>query len=727
MAETGLFLDGLRCTGCVNRVERALRAATGVVDASVNYTSHRALVAFDADETDVPALVTCVEGLGYSAIPYDPAALERGPQVEARRALVRVLIAAFLAGNVMMLSAALYIGSYQGLDAEIRRFLRWLTILLSVPAVGWCALPFWRGAFRGLRRWEITMDVPIVLGIAISFAVGIAGTLAEADHLYLDSAAMIVFLILLGRTLESRSRARASSAVDRLSALAPETALRRTAAGLEEVPAAELCVGDRVVVPVGQRVPVDGIVADGATEVDESLLTGESQPVLRQVGDALIGGSQNTLCEVEIEVTAELSSGTLARLSALLERAQTERPQIQRLADRVASVFAPSIVVLAALTAVYWRLGGAGWFDTALTAAAVLIVACPCALGLATPAAVTAAIGRAAQLGILVKSGEALERCAYVDAIVLDKTGTVTEGRFSIEHIASTPGVTRAEVLAAAAAAEGASVHPVAEALRRAANDAGATFRECTSRRTLPGRGVEADVDGEWLLVGSRELLTERGVAVEAALEEEGAKLAERGLSMAWVALGPAALGVVALADLPRVDARDAVVRLRGLARSVALVSGDHGPAVALAADRAGIASRHSEVTPESKVEHVARLRSEHSRVLVAGDGINDAAALAAADVGVAMAQGADVTLHAADIVVRAPRLSALADTIALARATMRRIRENLGLALAYNVVAIPLAMTGVLQPLHAAIAMSLSSVVVTANAARLLKWRPRS
>jgi heavy metal translocating P-type ATPase len=726
MAETGLFLDGLRCTGCVNRVERALRAAEGVAEASVNYTSHRALVEFDEQRTDAAALVACVEELGYTAIPYDPAALERGPQSEARSALVRVLIAAFLAGNVMLLSAALYIGSYQGLDDATRRYLRWLTLLLSVPAVSWCALPFWRGAWSGLRRLEITMDVPIVLGIAISFAVGIAGTLAEADHLYMDSAAMIVFLILLGRTLESRSRARAAGAVDRLSALSPPTALRRGANGVEEVPARELRIGDRVVVPAGQRIPVDGSVALGATEVDEALLTGESRPVLRETGDAVIGGSQNTLCEIEIEVTAELGGGTLARLSALLERAQTQRPQIQRLADRVAAVFAPTVVALAALTAAYWYSTGAGWFETALTAAAVLIVACPCALGLATPAAVTAAIGRAAQLGILVKSGEALERCAGVDAAILDKTGTVTAGRFAVESVACAPGADRTGVLAAAAEAEGASTHPVAQALCRAAAEAGARWRECEPRRTLPGRGVEAGEGAERLLVGSRELLAARAIAVDAGLEEAAAKAAERGLSLAWVARGAEALGVIALADPPREDARSAIGRLGALGLRVSLVSGDHAPAVALAAERAGIVEIHAGVSPAAKVERVAVLRAAGAVVLVAGDGINDAAALAAADVGVAMAQGADVTLHAADIVIRAPRLGALADSVELAKTTLKRIRENLGIALAYNALAIPLAMTGVLQPLHAAIAMSLSSLVVTANAARLLRWRPR-
>jgi heavy metal translocating P-type ATPase len=725
MAETGLFLEGLRCAGCVHRVERALREAPGVQEASANYSAHRALVVYDEDATSPQQLVRCVEALGYAAAPYDPAALERGPQREARHALTRLLVAFFLAGNVMLLAAALYIGAYQDLDNETRRFLRWVALALSLPAATWCAAPFWRGALAGLRRLELTMDVPIVLGISIAFAVSVAGTLAEADHLYMDSAATIVFLILLGRTLESRSRARASGAVDRLTALTPRRALRRTAAGIEEVPAEALRIGDRVVVAAGERVPADGRIALGSTELDEALLTGESRPVLRQPGDEVAGGTRNALGEIEIEVTAPVGAGTLARLAALLERAQTRRPRIQRLADRVAGVFAPTVVGAALLTAAGWWLAGASPLDTALTAAAVLIVACPCALGLATPAAVTAAIGRAASLGILVKSGEALERCARVDAALLDKTGTVSEGCFAVEEIAPAPGSGADELLAAAAAAEGASTHPIAQALRRAAEARGLAVEEADARRALPGRGVEAELKETLLLVGTRELLASRGVTVARALEERATALAARGASLAWVARGAAALGVVALVDPPRADAREAVARLERLGLRLALVSGDHASAVRLAASRSGITDARAGVPPEAKVACVDELRAGGRRVLAAGDGINDAAALAAADVGVAMARGADVALHAADLVIRSPRLAALADAVELSRAALRRIRENLGFALAYNALAIPLAVAGLLQPLQAALAMSLSSLLVTANSARLLRWRP--
>jgi Cu+-exporting ATPase len=336
--------------------------------------------------------------------------------------------------------------------------------------------------------------------------------------------------------------------------------------------------------------------------------------------------------------------------------------------------------------------------------------------------AITAAVGRTAAFGVLVKSGEALERLARVNAVLLDKTGTVSEGRFAVEEIAS-DGDDDA-LLRLAAEAEGSSTHPVAEALRRAAQRRGLRWGERAQRSALPGRGIEAGEGASRLLVGSRSLLRERGVRVAPALEEAGAKLAARGLSLAWVAEGDRARGVIGLADPPRADAREAVARLGTLGQRVVLLSGDHAPAVAIAAARAGIAASEAELTPEAKVTRVAQLREGGDTIAMVGDGINDAAALAAADVGVAMARGSDVTLQAADLVVRSPRLGAVPDAIALSRATLRRIRENLGFALAYNALAIPLAVFGVLQPLHAAIAMSLSSLVVTGNAARLLRWQ---
>lgn len=727
--EIGLFLDGLRCAGCAGRVEKALRAAPGVREAQVNFTSLRARVAFDAGATRPADLVAIVRSLGYEATPYDPERLDRPAERQARDALVRLLVAGFLAGNVMLVSLALYLGTDQ-LDEPLRRALRWLALALSVPAATWCAAPFWRGAASGLRRGELTLDVPVVLGVATAFAATLAGTLAETRHVYADSASMIVFLILLGRTLERSARARATGAVERLVALAPEHALRRTASGAtERVPAASLAVGDVVVVAPGERVPADGRILGGESELDESLVTGESAPVWRGRGARVIGATRCVLGEIEVEVMAPAGAGTLARIAALLERAQAERPRVQRLADRVAAVFAPAVLVAAGVTAAAWAHAGAAPVDVALTAAAVLIVACPCALGLATPAAVMAAVGRAARSGVLFRSGEALERCAGAAALLLDKTGTLTRGHPVVTDVALADGVAESALFETALRAEGASTHPAAAAIRAAAAARGvAGDGSAGARRALPGRGVVTGEAGERAIVGTGALLAAEGVRIPGSVLRRAEAAAARGDALAFVARGARCLGVVALADTLRDDAADAVARFRDLRLEVSLVSGDHPQAVRRAAREAGIESLHAEVSPEGKLERVRAARAAAlagGRVLFAGDGLNDAAALAAADVGIAFAQGSDVTLSAADVVVTAPRLGAVADAVELARSAGRRIRENLSMALLYNAVAVPLAAAGVLRPLSAAIAMSLSSLLVTANAVRLLRWQP--
>ena len=725
-AETGLFLDGLRCAGCVARVERALRAMGGVETAQVNHTTHRALVRFDPARASVPSLVEEVRALGYDATPFDPDALERPATREARRALIRLLVAAFLAANVMMLSLALYFGTYWGIDPATRRALRWLGLALSLPAVVWCAAPFWRGAIAGLRRGEITLDVPVALGVGTAYGASIAGTLSGATHVFLDSAAMIVFLILLGRTLERSARAKASRAVERLVALAPATALRCGPNGVETVLAHSLVVGDHVVVAPGEAFPADGVIAMGDTEVDEALWTGESNPVARRTGEAVTGGTRNVLAEVEVEIRAAAREGTLARLVALLERAQLERPRIQLLADRVASVFAPAVLLITAATALGWLAGVPRPSTSHCTASAVLIVACPCALGLATPAAMTAALGRAARFGVLFKSGEAIERCARVDTVLLDKTGTLTEGRLAVERIAT----------AAASARPRCCLAPLRSRARRRIRSprrCGARPSDAGSRRTRrakigarsPAAASSRGARSAWRWSERARCWTSTTSPWTLGLEIAAAQAAGQGASLAWVAEAGRALGVVSFVDPVRPDAREAVARMRKLGLAVALVSGDHAGAVALAASAAGIEDHSACVVPEQKVAAVLARRAAGACVLLAGDGINDAAALAAADVGVAMARGAEVAVHAADVVVRAPRVGAIADW---SRSRVRRCgvcARTWHARRALQRVAVPLAALGWLDPLPAAVAMSLSSLVVTGNAVRLLGWQP--
>ncbi|MFI5315603.1 MAG: heavy metal translocating P-type ATPase [Myxococcota bacterium] len=721
-AETGLALGGLRCAGCAARVERELRAAPGVRAASVNFATERALVRFDAGATDAAALAARVEALGYRASIFDPAALERPADREARSALARLLVAAFLAGNLMVVSFALYFGALQDIDADLRRALRWLALSLSVPALAYCALPFWRGALAGLRRRELTLDVPIVVGATTAFVASAAGTLGEARDVFTDSAATIVFLMLLGRTLERTARARASAAVECLAARAPRVALRRTAVGCERVPAESLVPGDRVLVAAGQAFPADGRLESGAAEVDESLLSGESAPVTRGAGCEVRAGTVNLSGDVEVEVTQTAAGGTVARLVGLLERAQADRPRVQRTVDRVAGVFTPAVLGIAALTALGCALAGAAPLDAALRAASVLIVACPCALGLATPAAVSAALGRAAQLGLWFKSGAALERAARVDRALLDKTGTLTEGRLDVTRVLAAAGVARDRVVATAAATVGASAHPIAAGIRREAARRDLSALVLGERRNLPGLGVEAGSQ----LCGSRALLESRRVALDPELDSAARSAARDGESLVFVADGGKSLGALAFADRPRSDARAAVARLVAAGIAPAVVSGDHEAAVRLAARGAGIAELQFGASPEAKLERVRAERARGARVVFAGDGINDAAALAAADLGFAFAHGSDVSLSAADVVSHDARLESLPVALELARSAVRRIRENLALAVVYNAVAVPLAIAGILGPFSAALAMSASSVAVTANALRLRRFERR-
>jgi len=722
IAETGFLLEGLRCAGCVRKTEEALRAQPGVASAIVNYADHRALVRFDAAETSVTALANAVAALGYQAIPYDPEALDRPERTQARAALVRLLVAGFLAMNVMWLAIALYIGTYQGMDIATQHALRWLAAALSVPAVFWCGAPFFAGAWRGIRRRELSMDLPVALAIGAASATNVIGTWLGRTHLFVDSGAWIVFLLLLGRTLERNASARATGAVERLRNLAPRDALRRSGARLERVPVADLVTGDEVVIPAGELCPVDAALIGPATELDESAVSGEATPVLRAPDMRIPAGARNLMTEISVRVVAPANRGTLARLAALLERAQAERPAIQRSADRFAAIFAPAVLATAALSALVLALSGAPALEIAFRATTVLIVACPCVFGLATPLAIAAALGRAAQLGVLVKSGEAIERFARVKRVLLDKTGTLTEGRFALTGWAAAEGVAEAELLGAAALAEGSALHPIAEAIREAARRAGAPESVRAVHEARAGLGVIATrEDGTRIAAGTEALLRALEIELPAGLAREAERLGAEGASRVWVARADRVLGVIALADAVRADAPELAARLARSGIGVELVSGDHARAVALAAQCAGIAEYAASASPEQKLARVRARREAGESVLAVGDGLNDAAFLAAADCGIAMARGSEITLAAADAVVRSPRLGAIADLLALSRACLARIHENFGFALLYNAIAVPLAVAGVLHPLGAAIAMALSSLTVTANSMRLL------
>ena len=735
-----LDITGMTCAACAGRVERALGKLDGVT-ATVNYATERATV-IGLDAAQAPTALAAVERAGYGA------RLREGPDDEwSRRAGIariaslrrRLIASAVLAIPLMDLSLVLAL--VPGL-----RFpgWEWLCVLLALPIVTWAAWPFHRATLRNLRHGAVSMDTLVSLGIAVSFGwavvtiatggvegywIGFGPTPAGANAIYLDVAAGMTTFQLAGRYFETRARRRAGDVLDALAGLAPTTA-RVIRDGVERiVPIDELRVGDEVVVLAGESVPADGVIREGRAAVDTSMITGEPLPRDLGVDDVVIGGSISTDGRLRLEATAVGAHTQLAQTAAIAERAQAGKAGVQRLVDRIVTWFVPSVIVLAVLVGIGWSLAGAPPAQAVGVGIAVLIIACPCALGLATPTALMVGVGRGARLGILIKGQDALEASGAIDTVVLDKTGTLTTGRMRVDEIVllGTDGLVvedaahRARALALAAAVERGSSHPIAAAIAAAAAREIADVPTATGHRTLPGLGASADVDGADVVIGSPRLLAELGIPLDAAGAAAEAAAA-RGATPVVLAVDGAVIAVVAIVDAVRPTARRGVAALRDLGLRTVLLTGDHERAAAAVAAQLGIDEVVAGVLPAEKAELVARLQGEGRRVAMVGDGINDAAALATADLGIAIASGTDVALRSADIIVVRDDLVAIADAVDLSRRTLRTIRGNLAWAFGYNVAAIPIAAAGLLNPLVAAAAMSLSSVFVVWNSLRLAR-----
>jgi Cu+-exporting ATPase len=550
----------------------------------------------------------------------------------------------------------------------------------------------------------------------------------EGPHLYFEAAAAILTLVLLGRLLEERARRRTSAALRALQKLRPDTARLERDGAVEEIPATQLVPGDVAIVRPGERLPADGTVLEGRSEADESMLTGESLPVDKEAGSPVIGGTLNGSGLLRVEVTASAGQSALARIVEAMESAQASKPSVQRLVDRVSAVFVPAVVLLAIATFLGWRYwAGAEMTEAILNAVAVLVIACPCALGLATPIAIVMGTGVAARRGVLIKDAEALERARELDTVVFDKTGTLTEGQPELVHLAGTGGVDRATLLRLAAGAQQGSEHPLARALRRAASEDGLDLPAVRDFQGLAGRGLEAAVGDTRVLLGSRRLMNERGVPTE-ALEDVAHEQEAHGRSVAWIARldgeRGTLLGLAGFGDAARDGAAEAVSRLGDLGLDVVLLTGDNRRAAEAMAARLGIARVVPEVLPEDKAAEIARLRDEGRSVAMVGDGVNDAPALAAADLGIAMGEGSDVALEAAAIALLRSDPRLVPEAVVLARATRRKIRQNLFWAFVYNTLGLPLAALGLLAPVVAGAAMAASSVSVVANTLLLGRFR---
>ena len=724
--EIKLQIDGMTCASCVRRVERALAKIEGVAGATVNLTTELADLTVSAP-VDAHELVAAVERAGYRAevvsarlTAAEEAAERRARRQQTLRGRGRTLVA----GGI--LTAGVLIAAYGFPSASWSPYVQFA---LALPV--WLALGalFHRGALKALRHGSANMDTLVSLGSSVAFVYSVVALIVlPGAMLDFDVAALIVTLIAVGKFLELVARGRASDAIEALAGLQPRTAhllARRDAAddwqpgeGVD-IPVDTLRVGDIVLVRPGERIPTDAVLLDGRGAVDESMLTGESMPVSKKPGDDLVGATVNTTVPLVMRVTLVGADTVLSQILRLVERAQTEKAPVQRLADRVSGVFVPTILLIALATFVGWLATGHAFVSAMIPAVAVLVVACPCALGLATPVAIMVGTGRGAELGLLIRGGEALERIRGLRTVVFDKTGTLTAGTPRVVAVATPHGYDSTQAVCFAAAVEQASEHPLARAVVAAA---AAPLPLATDVEAVPGGGVRGRVSGRSVAVGSLNWLTELGVDVEGA-RTVADRAAELGQTPFAVAVDGQATAVIAVADPVRADSADGVARLRRLGLHVVLATGDATATANEIAREVGIDDVRAQLRPEDKARLVAELRAARGPVAMVGDGINDAPALALADVGIAMASGTGVAMAAADITIVHGDIDAVGSAIALSRATLRTIRQNLGWAFGYNLVLVPLAAVGVLPPVAAALAMAFSSVSVVLNALRLRRF----
>ena len=736
LADADLAIEGMTCASCVARVERALRRRPGVLDATVNLATERARVRYVPATVDLQTLSDAVAEAGYAARPLDRD--DAGDGAAHRQAALRamggdVLLAIGLTLPILALAmGAAFVPAWHRMLARtspVAHFWDWIQLLLATVVLFGPGRRFFRPGLIAYRHGSPDMNSLVATGTGAAWGYSALVLLApgwfppDARHVYFDSAAVVVAAVLAGKYLEELAKGRSSAAIRKLAGLQAKTARRLDAEGTEqEVPIAQLHVGDRVVVRPGERMPVDGRVAAGRAHVDESMLTGEPLPVAKESGNRVVGGTVNQDGRLVVEATSVGRDTVLAQIIRLVESAQTGKLPIQGVADRVVGVFTPAVILIALTAFAIW-LAVAGNVSVALVAAvSVLVVACPCAMGLATPAAIMVGTGRAAELGVLFRKGEALETLSKVDTVLFDKTGTLTEGR---PALVASAGPAPEEALRLAAALESASEHPLGRAILAAARERGLAIEAVADFRAVAGHGIAGQVAGRTVRVGTRRFLEQEGVDT-AALAGGAAALEGAGRTVVYVAADGTAIGLLAIADPVKPEAHAVVRALQRDGVAVAMVTGDaRGTAEAVAA-RLGIGAVHAEVLPQDKAGVVAELQRAGHRVAFVGDGINDAPALARADVGIALATGTDIAIEAADVTLTRGQLSEVVTAMTTARRTLANIRGNLFWAFFYNILLIPIAAgaaapLGVrMNPMLAGVAMGLSSIFVLSNSLRL-------
>lgn len=706
--ELSLILEGATCPACVPDIEGRLGAVPGVVSARVNLTLGRLKVTWRDPAFPAARIADTLTALGYRAIAYNPAMLERANDDTANKLLRALAVAGFAAANIMLISVSVWSGNVTDMGPGTRDFFHWISALIALPTIAYSGQPFFSSAWSALRVRRVNMDVPISLGVLLATLASVMESLRSGEHAYFDAATMLLFFLLIGRYLDQNMRSRTRSVAANLLALKAVAATVIGPGGeRRSCPADQLRPGMIVFVAPGDRIPADGRVVRGRSDVDAGLVTGESLPVSAQPGTQVFAGTLAVTGALEIEVSSVNEATLLGQIVELMTSAESAKSPHTMLADRAARLYAPVVHVLAAVTFVGWALlGSGGWHPALMAAVAVLIITCPCALGLAVPAVQTVATGALLKVGVLLKSGEALERLACVDTVVFDKTGTLTLGRPELVQL---PTYTRDDLTLAARLAQS-TRHPLAVALVRATPQ----LPHAVPVEEAPGMGVAAVIDGQAVRLGNRDWC---GVEAKPGPSET---------SELWLRAGKAAPVCFHFRDAARSDAAAVVGSLCKAGLAVEMLSGDRASVAAPLAQALGIATVTADARPDTKIARLQALAAAGHKVLMVGDGLNDAPALAVAHVSMSPASAADISQTAADVVFRGETLEPVINAFRIAHTARRRMRENLWLAVLYNAIAVPLAMAGVVTPLIAALAMSGSSVIVVVNALRLSWQQPR-
>ena len=716
LRDTHLLVEGIHCAACVWLIERGMMRIPGVSTANVNLAGKRLHLRWDNQRVKLSALIHRLSQIGYAGVPYDPEIAEGSMKKANRAMLFRLFFAAFAMMNLNLIAIALYSGADRG---QFVNFFHWMACALATPTLLYSGYPFYKGAWSGLRNARLTMDLPIAIGLSVTYAYSLYVTMGGAGAVYFDTVTNLTFVILIGRYLEGMFRHQAVAATNRLMDLQPRvaTVLRDGEEKILSVRA--VLVGDRVLVRPGSKIPMDGLVCEGRSSVDESMLSGESVAVKKHIGDHVSAGTLNGSGAIVVEVRAASQDSMLAKIIRLVEEAQSSKAPIQRVADNIVPWFVLATLICAGLTFFIWSEN----FEMALMAAtSVLIITCPCALGMATPMSIAVASGLGAKHGILVKNGVVLETMSKVTHFVFDKTGTLTEGKMRLDQVIVATGQDATGLLVLAAGVERYSEHSVAQAVVRAAEERQLSYRSIAAHgfHATAGAGVEADADGKRVLLGTAEWLVQNRIILQSSLLQARAEFEAQAKTCVHLAVDGQHVAVIVLADTLRADAQGLVNTLRAAGIGMTMLSGDRKPVAEAIARQLGGMDVIAEVLPQDKDRVIQQLQQRGERVAMVGDGVNDAPALIRADVGIALGSGTDVSVESADIVLMQNELDKVRLATLLSRRTLRTIKQNIGLSFVYNAIMVPLAMMAHVTPLMAAITMPISSLLVIGNAARI-------